>query len=164
MPSQYLTKDDIRWAEFSKNPPSFARPKRLRGRRAEGIRYEKKAHLHFKEEFKEKYVISPWIKYKVYGSNKILWAQPDGLHIDIELGMIIVCEMKYQHTSEAYWQTIGKYIPLVQKIFGTHMWKFGVVEIVKWYDCAVKFPAKVTLRDCISKVRPGEFGVHIWKP
>jgi len=160
-----LTKDDITWARFAREAPAFAcRRRRPRGRRAQGLRYERRAHEHFEREFGFKYIRSPWYIYKLAGSEKYKWAQPDALLIDIDAGLITICEMKYQHTSEAYWQVVEKYLPLTQKLFGTGIWKFATIEIVKWYDCAAAFPTEITLRDCITKARPGEFGVHIWKP
>jgi len=164
MSHQFLKRSDIRWARLATSAPTFSRPKRVRGRRAAGIRYEKAAHRHFIEEYGDKYVPSPWIIFSIKGEQKSQWAQPDGLLIDLDLGLIIICEMKYQHCVEAYWQVYGKYLPLVQHIFPSGLWRIATIEIVQWYDCAVKFPARVTLKKSIDRVRPGEFGVHIWKP
>jgi len=97
-------------------------------------------------------------------SNVINFAQPDALLFDFEKGLITICEMKYQHTRDAYWQMVGRYLPIIQAMFDPTLWQFATVEIVKWYDCAVRYPAEVMLRDAIDKVKPGEFGVHIWKP
>jgi len=160
-----LRRDDIAWVDFADSTPPFAlKNGRRRGRRAQGLRYEKKAHAHFREEVGEEYVESPWLIYRMKGNKILQWAQPDSLIVSPMRGIVTVCEMKYQHTADAYWQLVGKYLPLLQVIFGLDTWKFATVEIVKWYDCATDFPTSVILRDDILRVRPGEFGVHIWKP
>ena len=160
-----LKKDDISWARLSRTVPAFAaRRRKPRGRRGAGIRYERRALDYFLNRFEHRYIPSPWITFALKSNGGLNWAQPDALLVDIDAGLITLIEMKYQHTPEAYWQLMTKYLPLVQRIFGTKMWKYATVEVVKWYDCQVAFPIDVTLRDCITRVRPGEFGVHIWKP
>jgi hypothetical protein len=160
-----LRKGDIKWAHFAKEIPGFAKKKRRpRGRRAEGIRYEKRVHTHFLSLYGERYVPNPWLIFCLKGSDKLQWAQPDGLLIDLDEGKIVICEMKYQHCREAYWQLVGKYRPLMEVIFPRALWTLTTIEVVKWYDCSVKFPATVTLRKSLEAVKVGEFGVHIWKP
>lgn len=160
-----LKKDDIQWAKLAQCTPGFlGKRRRPRGRRAQGIRYERRVHHYLISRFGDTYIPSPWITYSLRGDNRVRWAQPDGLLVDLDAGVIVVIEVKYQHCQEAYWQLLTKYIPLLQIVFPTNLWKFATVEVVKWYDCSVHFPASVILRDCVSKVRPGEFGVHIWKP
>lgn len=164
-PQSILRRADILWARFSDETPTFAKNrKRVRGRRAQGVRYEKKAHTRFSEQYGDRYIQSPWISYLASGDGSVRWAQPDALLIDLDAGLITICEMKYQHCTEAYWQLLGKYLPLLQHIFPRDLWRFATVEVVKWYDCSVQFPAAVTLRDAVHRVKPGEFGVHIWKP
>jgi hypothetical protein len=126
--------------------------------------YERRVHTHFISEYGNRYVPNPWLIYSVHGDARLRWAQPDALLIDVDTGLIVLVEMKYQHCTEAYWQMLGKYIPLLERIFPENLWKFATVEVVKWYDCSVRFPASITLRKSIDAVRPGEFGVHIWKP
>lgn len=98
------------------------------------------------------------------GESRYRFAQPDALLVNVDCGTVTVCEMKYQHTSDSYWQTIGKYVPLLQKIFPQDLWQIPVVEIVKWYDCQVQFPATVKLCDNLEKATVESFGVHIYKP
>jgi len=165
-----VKKDDLEWVRLADSIPPFARKKRLHGRRRMGIKYEEKVKEHFEEAFPPKvghpsFISGPWLEYKILNEGKVRYAQPDGLLVSLDTGVLTICEIKYQHTAQAYWQVMDKYLPLVERLFNTtNMWKIGVCEIVKWYDCAVVFPAHVTLRDCIASVRPGEFGVHIWKP
>lgn len=159
-----LRRSEIEWARLAQSAPAFAAPRRCRGRRAQGVRYERKAHAYFLDEFGDRYIPSPWFEFQLAGDTKKQWAQADGLLIDLDKGLITVCEMKYQHCLEAYWQLIFKYIPLVERIFPPQLWRVACVEVVKWYDCATKFPVDVKLRDRIDAVKPGEFAVHIWKP
>jgi hypothetical protein len=160
-----LKRDEIRFAKFADEAPGFSQKRRRpRGRRALGIKYERRVHRHFMALYGDRYIPSPWIIYSLKGCGGLKWAQPDGLLIDVERGIITICEMKYQHCQEAYWQLVGKYLPLLERIFPKRLWRFTTVEVVKWYDCGVKFPATVTLRKRIELTRVGEFGVHIWKP
>jgi len=160
----FLTADKIAWVHFADEPPAFGRKKRIRGRKACGVRYEKRAHEHFQSQFHERYVVNPWIKYLLVGESRCRFAQPDALLFDMDAGVITVCEMKYQHTSDSYWQVVGKYIPLLEKMFPKKLWDIRVVEIVKWYDCNVQFPVGVKLRERIDAVKENEFAVHIFKP
>ena len=128
------------------------------------MRYERRAHEHFREMYGDRYIQSPWLKYMLIGETRYRFAQPDALLVDLNHGIITVCEMKYQHTCDSYWQTIGKYVPLLQKIFPQDLWQLPVVEVVKWYDCAVEFPTQVKLCENLERASVDSFGVHIFKP
>lgn len=158
-----LPRTSVEWVEFANNIPQFQR-KRVGGRKRQGMIYEARAHEHFAETLGPGYVKNPWLIYKTSESSSLRWAQPDALLIDPRKGIVTILEMKYQHTSQAYFQLVDKYLPLIERLFGWETWEFATVEVVKWYDCAVKFPCAVTLRERIEDVAAGEFGVHIWKP
>ena len=130
-----------------------------------GLRYEAKCHTHLEDEF-DGYIRSPWFRYTTSDEPKrINYAQPDGLIVDIERGQITICEMKYRHCADAYFQLLDKYLPIVRLFFNnSEIWTFATVEIVHWYDCAVAFPTQVVLRDSLELVRPIEFAVHVCRP
>lgn len=145
-------------AYVSPEPPPFIRVKRYTGRRADGVRYEKKVQRHLQELFPETYLPSPWLHFRSEG--KWRWCQPDGLLFDVERGRIVCVEVKYSHTAQAWWQTRQLYIPVLQKIFPTDLWSFEVCEVVRWYDPAVVFPEPLILSAEVDQVGKG-FRVHI---
>lgn len=153
------------WVKYSPTPPPFIRTNgKQKGRRAEGIRYEAKVHRHFEGRFASGYVANPWFRFGEVGCEKVRWCQPDALLFDFKKGQITLVECKLQHTADAWWQLRWLYLPVVSKAFPGTIWKYGLIEVVKWYDCATAFPEKVKLRADVLDVVPGEFGVHICKP
>lgn len=70
-------------------------------------------------------------------------------------------EVKYQHTIDAWYQLRLLYEPVVKVLLGLPT---AVLEVVKWYDCAVEFPEAARLVKDVAEHKGDEFGVHIWKP
>lgn len=158
--------------EMLRGVPKFIQSgRRRRGRKGVGLRYEAKVHKHLLDEF-DGYIPSPWFRYTTSDSpRRVNYAQPDGLIIDIEKGMITICEMKYSHCAEAYFQLLDKYLPIVRKFFNNSdrksdgiEWRFATVEIVYWFDCAVAFPTTPERRSRLQDVREHELAVHVWRP
>ena len=154
--------------------PKFVKSgRRRRGRKGVGLRYEAKVHEHLLKEF-DGYMPSPWFRYTtIEAPNRVNYAQPDGLIIDIEKGRVLICEMKYSHCAEAYFQLLDKYLPIVRKFFnnsdlendgGNPLWTFATVEIVYWFDCAVAFPTTPERRARLQDVREHELAVHVCRP
>ena len=122
------------------------------------------------------YIPGPWFRFAQvapYGDSSArsrswsqpwLWCQPDGLDIDIRRGLITIVEFKLQHTSAAWWQTRRLYEPVVKAVFGTELWRFAIVEIVKWFDPDTAFPERFSFIPHLSAITPGGFHVHIWNP
>lgn len=148
-------------AYLSKSPPPFLRQRRYSGRRAEGVRYERKVQEHLQALFPETYMPSPWFRFQSEG--KWRWCQPDGLLIDLAQGKITCVEVKYSHTVLAWWQTRRLYMPVLEKCFPPHLWRFEVCEVVKWYDPAIQLPEPHILAAEVDQVSE-KFKVHIWKP
>lgn len=143
-------------------PPAWALEQRAkRGRKAEGLRYERKVQAHMEAE-SEWYLAGPWLIYIIGGRPH--WCQPDGLHFDVQAGIITIIEIKYSHTTDAYWQLRHLYSHVLGHIFPDRDWTFRLVEVVKWYDPAVKFPEPTVM--CPDPLRHASesIGVHIWKP
>lgn len=155
-------------AKLLQGVPSFVQgaPTRRKGARGVGLRYERKVQLKLCSDF-DNYMPGPWFEYKTSDEPKrINYAQPDGILIDIERGVITIAEIKLRHTVEAYFQLLDKYLPIVRMFFNNSedLWSFAVCEVTKWYDCHTQFPCKPKLRESIDIVSPKEFGVHICRP
>lgn len=166
MPCQVL--NDLIEVEAYDGTPSFVRAHRARGRKGLGLRYERKVHDFFAKQLGPFYVPSMWFSYRRLSSPRVVnYAQPDALLLDFRSGVCTIIEVKYNHTPDAYFQLYDKYLPLLDKFFHAKekgLWTFALCEVVYWYDKFVDFPCRVVLRDDVRKVRPGEFGVHIWRP
>lgn len=173
MPSHRL-RGEVVEAEMLSGRPKFVNSgRRRRGRMGLGLRYEAKVQRHFLDGF-DGYMPGPWFKYTTSDEPKrINYAQPDGLLVNIEKGKITICEMKYTHCAEAYFQLVDKYLPIVRKFFNNseketdgdpQLWRFATVEVVYWFDCAVAFPTKPRLRERLEDVQTNELAVHICRP
>lgn len=144
--------------------PVFTCYTRLRGRRAEGVRYERKLQVFLQEFYGKFYIPGPWFSFYEVGFGRIRYCQPDGLLFQPYEGLITIVEAKLQHTAAAWWQLRLLYLPVIVKAFGGTRWRFAVCEVTKWYDPGITFPEKPRLRASIADTEPGEIGVHIWRP
>ena len=162
-PERFRAAGIVTYAELSREPPPFIRKRRYTGRRAEGIRYENKVQTHLLYEFPDMYVPSPWLHFRNEDNRRLHWCQPDGIIIDLLRGIVTCIEIKYSHTSDAWWQTRKLYVPVLQRIFPANLWSVQICEIVKWYDAAVHFPEPIELAS--EPHRPSrKFKVHICRP
>lgn len=145
--------------------PGFIKKKRTRrGKFGTGLRYEKEVHKHFLEEFGFTYIPSPWFQYTTKAAPKQLrYAQPDALLIQLKLGLITIVEVKYSHCSGSYFQLQEMYLPLMKKFFSSD-WDFTLIEVVKWYDRDIPYPAKTIKVERIDQKNLRYIGVHVWKP
>jgi len=162
-PSAFHPAGRVVAARVSATPPPFIRTRRYRGRRADGVRYERLVQAHLLGEYPQTYVAGPWLHFRSESSDKWRWCQPDGLLIDVERGIITCVEVKYSHTANAWWQTRELYLPVLAHLFPIPLWRLQVCEVVKWYDPSVVFPEQVELAAEVG--RPSEkFKVHICRP
>ena len=161
---RFFEPDTVEVAEFSDTPPSFLGEAPRRGRRYQGIKYERRAQLFLAESLGPEYIPSPWLRFRLRGDSTLHWCQPDGIFFDVRAGQITIVEIKYQHCADAWFQLNRLYLPVLQKMFPRSMWDFATIEVVKWYDCATEVPQPPRLRESVRAARPGEFGVFIWKP
>lgn len=127
-----------------------------------GIKYEARMHGHFRERFGDSYLSNPWFQYIDGTVGHVEWCQPDALLIDFSAGRITIVEAKYQHTVDAWYQ-LYRYLTVVRGVFG-NSFSYALCEVVKWYDCALRFPEPVSLLADLKQSREGRFQVHIWKP
>lgn len=161
-PSTFKPAGTVISAKWSSAPAFAAAPKRRTGRRAQGVRYERKVHEHLAELYPDRYVSSPWIRFTNVEDNNARWCQPDGLIIDLHAGEIVIVEVKYQHTSDAWWQLEKLYKPVLKVLFPPKLWSLRCVEVVKWFDPMTNFPVPTKMSERPTGV--GDFSVHIWKP
>lgn len=158
-PKHFAPAQHILHAEFT-FPPQL-RHRRYTGRRLQGIRYERAVQEYLGFRYGDSYVASPWIKF--FADGKWRWCQPDGLLVDPLGGRIVIVEVKYQHTADAWWQVRHLYQPVLEFMLPPGLWTYEVCEVVKWYDPAVVFPERVVLANEVD-MRHKDFKVHIWKP
>jgi hypothetical protein len=152
-PEKFREAGNVQFAKMSLAAPPFLRKRKYKGRKAEGIRYERKVQEHLSFEYPESYLPSPWFQFKKEGTDRFLWCQPDG----------IIIEIKHSHTSDAWWQTRRLYMPVMAVAFDQELWTIQVCEVVRWYDAATAFPEPIELAS--EPNRPSsKFKVHICRP
>lgn len=158
-PTSFRPANNVQAAYITSSPP-YARRRVYTGRRLQGVKYEKKVHEYLLA-IDEEYIPGPWIKF--FAEGKWRYCQPDGFRISLSEGRITLVEIKYQHTSDAWWQLKYLYEPVLRKLFPEDLWEFDFVEIVKWFDPLTRFPCETHLvADPFRKSE--DFKVHIWKP
>jgi hypothetical protein len=139
--------------------PSFANLKPTSARARLGVKYEQKVHARLEDLFGLEYNPSQWFAYGYRGETK--YCQLDGLLFSEVRKLLILLEVKYSHTADAYWQVENLYLPVVRKWMQDSGYRIATVEVVKWYDPNVAFPRKPTLIDDILNAKPENFSVHI---
>lgn len=158
-----LRAEDILGAYFARKPPAFAlKYQRRTGRKAEGLRFEKKAQ-EMLCGLSDLYLPSPWIVYLTEGGRPN-WCQPDGLDLNYRTGLITIVEIKYSHTRDSHAQLRGVYEPVVRRLFPRPAWGVRVVELVKWFDPDVKYPEPIEMIPNPLQHTSQKVGVHIWRP
>lgn len=80
------------------------------------------------------YAPGPWISFREEPGGPRHNAQPDGLLVNFQEGLVVICEMKLRHTGKAERQLRDKYLPLVSELFPAPQWKIRLVEIYKYWD------------------------------
>lgn len=156
---------DLIAVEYSQETPSFVVAQRARGAKRQGLLYEGRVQPRITELCKQspkavEYLPSPWFKYRIAAHPfRENFAQPDGLIINMNEGLVYVVEIKLRHTVDAYFQLLDRYIPLMQKFFPKDF-RFCAVEVCRWFDPMMAFPTKITLREVLLEARPNEFCVH----
>lgn len=144
-------------------PPAI-RKKRYTGARLAGVLYEKKVQDHLQSLYGDRYVPSPWLRFfPREEAARWRWCQPDAILLDVVAGRITIVEVKYQFTSDAWWQVKHLYYPVLRTMFSEKYWEFDFCQVVKWYDPATPFPEKVVLAQEVG-MKHSSFKVHIWRP
>jgi len=164
-PARFTPAIDIRWADFSPSTPHFKAKRKPTGRRLQGIKYEAEVQQYLMRMFPHSYLPSPWLRFG--SADGMKFCQADGLLVNLEAGILTIVEVKYQHTTDAWWQLRRLYQPVLAEMFPSTLWQIRVLEIVKWYDPHVEWPEPITkIADLHTAhlVEAGTTGIHIWKP
>lgn len=134
----------------------------MRGQRfRRGLKYEAKVQLQLQERFGLRYIPGQWWKYFTALGDGPSYAQTDGILLDPARKLCVLFEVKYSHTTEAYWQVENLYVPLLQRFLRNTDYKIAAVEVCKWFDPCTPFPVKPTLCEELTAVHPERFNVHI---
>jgi len=164
-PKRFNAAVGVRSARFISGKPPFIRRGRSTGRYAVGIRYEREVHELLelyalgRAEFELK--LGPWIEF--FDRSGKRWCQPDALVVNAPARECTICEIKYQHTADAWWQLRQLYQPVVAVIYPTH--RLRLVEIVHWYDPLVVWPEQHHLISSIDAASYDSLvSVHICNP
>lgn len=139
-PKKFSAAVGVRSAKFLPEQPPFIRRGRSLGRFATGIRYELGVHevleLRALGRAEVSLRLGQWIEFEDRSGRR--WCQTDALWIETERRRCVVCEIKYQHTPDAWWQLKHLYVPVLQRALPGY--SFGMLEIVHWFDPSTFWP------------------------
>ncbi len=154
----------VRSARFLPCKPPFIRRGRSTGRYAVGIRYEREVQelieLHCLGRPDLEYRNGPWLEFVDKSGKR--WCQPDALVLDKTARVCTVCEVKYQHTADAWWQLRQLYQPVL--VVALPGFSFRLVEIVHWFDPLTAWPEAARLISRLDEITDGTVAVHICNP
>lgn len=159
-PRRYKTRimpTSVRPVPQSPWPPTRTKGQAFR----RGIKYEAKVHRQLSEVHGLQYIPQQWWQYTLAGDHRDHYCQTDGLLILSARKVIVLCEVKYSHTPEAYWQVENVYVPLLTRYLRNTDYKIAAVEVCKWFDPNTPFPVRPTLCEELTAVHPSRFSVHI---
>jgi hypothetical protein len=93
---------------------------------------------------------------------RIRYCQPDGLLVLPARNILLIVEVKYSHTADAYWQLENLYVPVLRCFLGpANPWQIATCEVVKWFDPSTAFPTRLAMCEDLTQVRVNAFNVHI---
>lgn len=151
---------DLEFAYMTHEEPPWPPHEHYTDAQRRGLRYEGKAVKALEETYSPHFLPHPWFYYRDRHDSRARWCQPDGILIFPHSAKIVVTEIKLRHTREAYYQLFELYLPVVMHTFG-HIWRYGCLEVVRWYDPSESVPKTAHLCKEPSVINPGVFGVHI---
>lgn len=153
-PKRFSAAVGVRSARFLPCKPPFISRGRSRGRFAVGIRYEREV-----QEFLSLYALGrpelehrqgPWMEFQETSGRR--WCQPDALILEERSKRCLIAEVKYQHTSDAWYQLKQLYLPVLRVALPG--FTFHLLEIVHWYDPSTAWPERAinvaTLDKCFG--------------
>ena len=155
-PKRFSAAVGVRSARFLPCKPQFIRRGRSYGRFAVGVRYEREAQeflsLYALGRAEIEYCNGPWMEFSDKSGRR--WCQPDALLIDRRKKDCLICEVKYQHTSDAWWQLKELYLPVLRVALPG--FQFRLLEIVHWYDPLTAWPERALMVGGIDRVPSGD--------
>jgi hypothetical protein len=163
-PNRFVAAVDVKRARLLTGQPPFIRRRRSTGRFAVGVKYERQVLEHLSLLVlgcpSVKLTPGPWIEFTDKTGRR--WCQPDAILTDTKQGFSIIYEIKYQHTSDAWWQLRWLYEPVLSIILPGVI---GLVEICHWHDPATAFPEQYDLtKNPLVIPNAKRLAVHIWDP
>lgn len=165
-PKKFKPAIEVVRARLLPGKPDFIKRKRSRGRYAVGIRYERKVHEHLAQLSlglpNLEYLQGPWVEFWDQRGHR--YCQPDALLVDRVQKAIVIYEVKYQHTADAWWQLVHLYRPVISVIYPEYR-PIALMEIVHWHDPSVVFPERYDFTRSPLKVpHANTVAVHIFNP
>lgn len=162
-PSAYRQHICPEWVKTCEKPSFLEKkvePRRTK-RQKQGLAYELHVHRHLESIHGLYYIAGQWWKY--FAGDRVRYCQTDGILLVPEKRTAIILEVKYSHTVDAYWQLENLYLPLLTRFLRGSSYTIATVEVVNWYDPAVRIPRQPRLLEHILMARPGDFSVHIMR-
>lgn len=145
----------VRTAKFLPCKPAFIKRGRSRGKFAVGMRYEREAKewLSLFALGRPEFVVrdGPWIEFTDESGRR--WCQPDALLADPVAQHCLILEVKYQHTSDAWYQLKQLYLPVLRCAMPGY--SFSLLEVVHWFDPLTVWPEEIALVRSLDQ-RPPE--------
>lgn len=136
----FLAALGVRYAKFLPSRPAFIRRGRSRGRFAVGMRYEREAKewlsLFALGRADLVYQDGPWLEYADETGKR--WCQPDALLVNAAKRTCTILEIKYSHTSDAWYQLKQLYLPVLRVAMPGY--SFSMLEVVHWFDPQAAWP------------------------
>lgn len=165
-PKRYRPAVNVKWAKILPGQPAFIKRKRASAKYRAGIKYEREVHDHLSllalAKPWLKYVESPWIEFEDDSGRR--WCQADALLVDDKQKAVVIAEVKYQHTADAWWQLVHLYRPVVAVLYPTHR-PICLLEIVHYYDPQVQWPERFDLTNSPFVIpHANRVAVHIFNP
>lgn len=165
-PSRFVPAEGVRRAYFASEKPPFIREWKPRGRKADGLRYERKVHGKLVELFEPLafcvLFLSPWIRFDD-DNGEGRWCQPDAIAVDLASGAVFIYEVKHHHCAEAWWQLRRLYEPVVRALFPDPEFHVHLVEICRWFDPATYFPEPIRMMENpLVLPQANKIAVHIF--
>lgn len=162
---RFIPARNVKYAKLLPGKPGFLRDNgKLPYAAVRGLRYEREVKEYLSDltlgDAAVELLLGPWIEFADETGKR--WCQPDAvlLHRDRSLGVIV--EVKYQHCEEAWWQLTQLYDPVCQALFPA-VKRFGLIEVVHWYDPSTRFPREHSFTDSPLIARnTGAVNVHIY--
>lgn len=158
-PRGFKPAGSVSFAQLDRDPGFHTRRNRtLSGAKAAGVRYERKVTKELCGQHPDHYAPGPWLKYWRRRRAKPMWCEPDGLFVDLSLGICFICEVKLAHTARAWWQVRELYTPVMAKILGPD-WRIGGVEVCHHADPSVRCPEEPHFIDTLWDARLDKWNI-----
>lgn len=153
-PKKFIGARGCSFVRFCDKPQFAYTHGREKGSKRRGLLYQARVESYLESSVSGKWVLinGPWIEY-VDTAKKVRLAQPDILAINVEVGKLVIVEIKLSRVALAWWQLNAKYRPLIQQLFPK--WDIALLEVVSQVY-AVAVPENVRLVHSLDAAQPGE--------